>query len=66
MVRHQAPRMNHQTLIVNKVIESVHYHLFVHGTDEYIYPVNRIESGKKTGLPAVSMVIAIIHFLTET
>jgi len=40
----------------------MHYHLFVHGTNEYIYPIHCVERGKKTGLFALSMVIAIMHF----
>jgi len=58
--------MDHQTLIVNKVIKRMHYHLFVHGADEYIDPVNRVESGKKTGPIAVNVIIAIVHVLIET
>jgi len=40
----------------------MHYHLFVHGTNEYINPVHCVERGKKTGLSALRMVIAKMHF----
>ena len=40
----------------------MYYHLFVHCANEYIYPVYRVEGGKKTRLSALYMVIAIIHF----
>jgi hypothetical protein len=60
MVGHQAPGMNDQPLVVNKMIEGMHNHLFVHRSDKYIYPIYRIKGDKIAGLPAV-YVIVITH-----
>jgi hypothetical protein len=60
MIGHQAPGMNDQSLVVNKVIKGMYYHLFVHRADKYIHPINCIESDKITGLPAL-YVIVITH-----
>ena len=66
MIRHKAPCINRQPLIINKVIKCMYYHLFVDSTNEDIDPVYRVESGKKTGLPAVNMVITVVHFLINS
>jgi len=62
MIGHKAPCVNRQAFIINKVIKSMYYHLFVYGTDKYVDPIDRIKGDKKTGLFSVDMVITKAHF----
>jgi hypothetical protein len=64
MVGHQAPGMNDQALIIDKMVKGMNYHLFVYRADKYIYPINGIEGDKIAGLFAMCMIVST-HILFQ-